>query len=306
MASVAAGPPADADADEGAERERAAAERQATRIAFLKRNSSVPDKFIDDFFSMHDTVTKQTDFVVDLDKGAKWLRARKHKLFETLKRSYNLDEDYTVVAAPSRVPGRKYGGNRRLAVTLTPDCFKRMCMRTATARGEMVRTYYIDLEGIVLRFAEQELDKAEADKRRLQADKERLRAAARPASPKDYAGYIYVIRASETNDRLRKIGRTKNLVERLRHYRTGRSEGVVVERRYRTDNLRAVEACIKALLREHQYEKYREVYEADLAMIDGVAKRCKAATGWKQDYVRRRPSPQHGGGYYLVLDRGTD
>ena len=89
----------------------------------------------------------------------------------------------------------------------------------------------------------------------------------------------------------------------MRTYRTGRFEDVDVIYKYRTDNLKAVEDCIKVCMREHQYRKYREVYEADIDMIKGLIKRCDGATRWTQEFVRKKKTEMQGG-YFLVVDRG--
>jgi len=44
---------------------------------FLKRFSTIPNQFIDDLFFLVDGNTTQVDFVVDLEKAAKWLTVRK-------------------------------------------------------------------------------------------------------------------------------------------------------------------------------------------------------------------------------------
>jgi hypothetical protein len=56
-------------------------------------------------------------------------------------------------------------------------------------------------------------------------------------------------------------------------------------------------------MREHQYRKYREVYEADIDMIKGLIKRCDGATRWTQEFVRKKKTEMQGG-YFLVVDRG--
>jgi len=40
---------------------------------YLKKFSSINNKFIDDFFSLYDENTDDTDFVVNIDAVSKWL-----------------------------------------------------------------------------------------------------------------------------------------------------------------------------------------------------------------------------------------
>ena len=206
------------------------------------------------------------------------------------------DVDFTVESAPQRDPNKSYGGNRRQRVMLSPDCFKRLCMRTASARGEMVRSYFLALEELLVKYTNQLIVG-------IQADVDRLEKAQQAPAIKDFAGYIYVIRASSHKDGFYKIGRTDNLVKRLRTYRTGRLEDVEVLFKYRTDNLKSVENCIKQAMADHRYHKSREIFQADIDFIKGIATRCVGLSTWKQEYARRKASKMTGG-TYIVVDRG--
>ena len=44
---------------------------------YLKKYSTINNKFIDDFFSLYDINTTNDDFVINLDNVIKWLQARK-------------------------------------------------------------------------------------------------------------------------------------------------------------------------------------------------------------------------------------
>ena len=44
---------------------------------YLKKFSTIDDKFIDDFFSLYKYDTKDDEFVIDLDTLVKWLGAIK-------------------------------------------------------------------------------------------------------------------------------------------------------------------------------------------------------------------------------------
>jgi hypothetical protein len=78
----------------------------------------------------------------------------------------------------------------------------------------MVRSYFLSHEELLSKYTSQLIEGIESDVR-----------------------YIYVIRASGQRDGVYKIGRTQNLVKRLRAYRTGRFEDVDVIYKYRTDGV---------------------------------------------------------------------
>ena len=44
---------------------------------YLKKFSSISNKFIDDFFSLYDENTNNDDYIVNFDIATKWLKLRK-------------------------------------------------------------------------------------------------------------------------------------------------------------------------------------------------------------------------------------
>lgn len=88
----------------------------------------------------------QTDFVVKVSLVAKWMNANKTELVKTLKQSYRENLDYTVVKGRRpNVKGR--GANHNKEWLLTPDCFKRICMRTRCKMAEDVRSFLLQNDG---------------------------------------------------------------------------------------------------------------------------------------------------------------
>jgi len=79
------------------------------------------------------------------------VRNIKKKLLETLKHSYKKNIDY-IIQKDNSPKSTKYGNNRKMCL-LTPDAFKRVCMRSKSHKSEDVRTYYIQLESLVLKYS---------------------------------------------------------------------------------------------------------------------------------------------------------
>jgi phage anti-repressor protein/predicted GIY-YIG superfamily endonuclease len=244
---------------------------------------------------MYNPDTVQTDLVIDADKAVEWLGVRKYNLLKLLRSQYKLGIDFQVEKI-SHPTGMRYGGNTYKRVSMTPDCFKRVCMLSRTPRAEEVRTYFIGLESLLVKYRQQLVQGMAADIRLLQR-------AAKPKDPADSAGYIYVIRASAENDSVYKIGRTQDLNRRIATYTdTGRADGVEVVFKFRTESHKATEACVKAMLRERQYRKYKEVYQADIDMIKDIIRKCDDVASYTRIYTSRKPSKMTGG-YYIVLER---
>lgn len=274
---------------------------------FIKQHTIVPNAFVDSFLSMYDPETVQTDLSVDADKAASWLGIKKFTLMKTLRESYHEGLDYQVTkkqqhlkaAARARADGRTT--NAYKTVLLTPDCFKRVCMQSRSRKANEARTYFLELESLIVRYRE-------ALQRGMAAEIASLDRAQKPKDPEDSAGYVYVLQAVPERDSVYKIGRTQNLTKRLSTYNTGRVDGVEVVFKFRTDSHKATEACVKALMRAHQYRKYKEVYEADLEMIKNIIKGCDGIAHYQQVYTKRHRAAKGAAGmtggsgaYYIVL-----
>lgn len=264
--------------------------------AFLKQHSAVSNDFIDKFLSIYDPDTVQTDFVVNLNIACTWLGVKKPYLVQTLKDSYKEGIDYVTRKGPrpAHVTGR--GGNHNKEWLLTPDCFKRLCMRSRSKRAEEVRTYFIQLESLLVRYKSVLLQGISAEMKQLQS-------SVRPKDPGDSAGYLYVIKASPERDSVYKIGRTQDLNKRLATYSTGSALGVQVVFKFRTDSHRKTEACVKVMLKERQLRKYKEVYECDLDMIKAIIHKCDEASTYTRLHANARADREMKGGYYMVLEK---
>lgn len=264
---------------------------------FLKQHSTIPNAFIDSFLSMYDPNTIQTDFIVDADNAAKWLNIQKYVVIKTLKESYRENIDFTI--EKSTIKRTKYGGNNYKKVLLTPDCFKRLCMRSRSKRAEEVRTYFIQLESLLVRYKSVLMKGMNAEIREMER-------SLKPKDPKDRAGYIYVIKVRSNMDSVYKIGRTKNLTQRLATYATGTVDGVEVVFKFRTESHKKTEGCFKALMKSHQLRKYKEVYQADLDMIKEIIQGCDDTAKYVRVYTNTRAAKNMDGGYYMVLERDSD
>ena len=156
-----------------------------------------------------DENTIQTDFVVKISVVSQWLQCNKKELVKTLYTSYNENIDYIVLKS-KKPDNRKYGNNNK-EYLITPDCFKRLCMRSRSKRAEEVRTYFIHLESLLVRYKSVLIQGMDAEIKQIER-------SLKPKDVNDSAGYIYVIKASPEKDSVYKIGRTKDLNKRLATY----------------------------------------------------------------------------------------
>lgn len=260
---------------------------------FLKVHSVIPNTFIDSFLSMYNPETLQTDLIINIDKVCKWLNITKFNILRTLRSSYREDIDYTIVKSANKKG--KYGGNNYKLVMISPDCFKRLCMRSTSKKAEEVRTYFIELESLLVRYRTTLM-------KGMDNEIQLMERALKPKNPEDSAGYIYVLKASPERDSVFKIGRTKDLNKRLSTYSTGTLHGVELVFKFRTDNYRATEECVKAMVRPDRYKKYNEIYKAEIDMIKELIKKCDETAQYRKLYTAKK-APIMKGGYYFVLEK---
>jgi predicted GIY-YIG superfamily endonuclease len=190
---------------------------------------------------------------------------------------------------------------------LTADCFKTLCMQARTKKAGEVRAYFLAVENALFRYRE---EIAEGMARRIGV----LERNQGPTLPKPAeAGVIYVIRASESMNSVYKIGRTVNLAQRLRSHSSALADSLKVVYVFKTRCVDKVESCMKLMLKERQYRRYKEVYQIDIESLKKVITGCNDACIETVFYRNHKPAAvkgggtgARGGGYYAVLVRMSD
>lgn len=257
----------------------------------VKLFTNVPSTFVDDFFEMYKPDTKQDEFVINIDSVAKWLDIEKFTLTSTLKYSYKVDTDYTLERV-ARDPSIKSGSNNYIKVMLTPDCMKRLCMRSRSKKAETVRTYFIEIESFIIKYNSQIVDGIVRDIKKTEAFHKK-----HPL--KEGPGYIYIIRAASSHSNLYKLGHTQDLYTRLATYNTGRANDVELLYAYHVQRRKEVESCVKVMMKDKQYKKRREIYHVDLDIIKKVIDGCSSLSEAKLHH--KAAKSRLDGEYYIVF-----
>ena len=117
------------------------------------------------------------------------------------------------------------------------------------------------------------------------------------------AGYIYVLRASHRFDKLMvKIGKARDVAKRLSQHGTPLSDDLDVLYIFRTDDVDAVESCVKVWMRDQQTQRGREIYQVDVEAVKAVINGCDGVGRLKAQFISRKPGKMTGG-YYIELQR---
>ena len=231
---------------------------------YLKKFTPINSKFIDDFFGLYDENTDDTDFVINIDAVSTWLKIIRGNIKKTLLETYRENIDYKVSTNKSTTAGRPSE-----SIFLTPDCFKRICMLTKSSKGEEVRSYYIQLEKHLDKYKDNIINDLRNRVKVLERNMKPIEV------PKD-EGVIYVLKTDENISLadLYKIGSTDDFKSRLTTHHSSHADNVEVSYVYKTSDVKGVERCLKAVLKEKQYRKRKEFYQIDLEILKKIISNC--------------------------------
>jgi hypothetical protein len=253
---------------------------------YLKKYSTISSKFIDDFFALYDRNTDQSHFVINLLILAKWLMTTKGELKKTLLNSYTKNIDYKIKKDVST------GGRPAEIILLTPDCFKRLTMMSRTKKAEEVRTYFIQLEKHIDKYKNyiiEGLDKQVNTLKNNQKPK---------VDPK--SGVIYVLRSNKDIEGVYRIGKSKKFKTRKTQHDSSHPDDMEIEYIFETKNINSVEKCIHIALKERQYRRRKEFFEADIDLIKELLNDC-ADLILKGKYKIK--NFKQTGGYFLMINK---
>jgi phage anti-repressor protein len=253
---------------------------------FLKKYSSISNKFIDDFFSLYTINTNDNDLIIDFDNLVNWLNIRKDSLKRSLIDSYIKNIDYKIKKIKSTTAGKP-----KEEILITSDCCKRLCMMSRTKKAEEVRTYFIEIEKLMNKYKNYIIEALNEKIHILENNQKTI--------PDKKSGIIYVLKTDHNIVNLYKIGKTKKFKERIRTHNSSHIDNVDIVHIYETEYIDEVEKCLKNILSSKQYKKRKEFYEIDLDILKELIQTCN-----KMSLKVRKSNKQikQTGGYYIMLD----
>ncbi len=213
---------------------------------------------------------------------------RKDHIKKTLKESYIKNIDYKIIKSESN--GLK--GKPKEIILLTPKCFKLMAMQSKTKKAIQVREYYYELEQIIDQYKEYIIKGLEEKISKLENNQ---KPKINPSK-----GILYII---ETSDELGhyKVGKTKNLKQRLKQYNGDKKDDIIPLYIYETDDIDNIEKCVKIYAKKYQYRKYKEVYKANINMLKDLINDCGEFNEKTNLKIKWKSNKQNGGNYYIAV-----
>jgi phage anti-repressor protein/predicted GIY-YIG superfamily endonuclease len=236
-----------------------------TFIDFLKKYSTIPNQFLDDFYKIFNHTTIDSNEInIDLDNVIKWLHITKYGAKNTLTKSYKKNIDYKILKIKKQ---HGSGGHNKEKIYITVNCFKKICQLTKSKMGNQVRDYFIQVESLLNKYKDYIINGMQEKITKLEKDQ---KPKVNPES-----GVIYIFKtANSTENSLYKIGRTKDLKKRLSSHQSPLAHNIEVLFYYESDNIVEIESCIKALMKKYQYRKYKEVYKINIDIIKSLVESC--------------------------------
>ena len=112
---------------------------------FLKHFSTIPEKFIKDFFIIAKEEYLDNEIIIDFDIICDWLKVLKENLKKVLIKNFEPEFDYKIHKIKKQQINTKRTSNYDM-ILITPNCLKELCMISQTKKAKEVRKYFIEMD----------------------------------------------------------------------------------------------------------------------------------------------------------------
>jgi hypothetical protein len=226
-------------------------------IRLLKKHTDIDRTFIDAFFKKF-KIGGELDFDIKDSKIAKYLGITLDHLRKRLSNDYSKTNKYIKNVDFVKIKTGKTSG---ITYMVNYQCFEKLAMSGNSKKSESIRLYFIKLRRFI--FENQEVI------HQAMFNKDKLKL---------YEGYesIYFFVIDKRKPNILKLGRTKDIVRRLRNYNVGRIDEVDLKYYAIVKNNLLIENCIKNLLKKQKRQVYenREIFEIEPKLIKQTINNC--------------------------------
>lgn len=162
---------------------------------FLKKYSVIDDGFIDDYHTFFDDKADELFWTINLYDIAKWLDIKEEKLKELLTNNFIKKIDYII--------DKKNINN----IVLSPKCCKLLCMMSESEKANLIRTYYTDLEKLIVKYKEEIVNDLDKQMNIKKNSKEMT---------ENDKGLIYILKVGDGLYKLKYISENKNKTKKYK------------------------------------------------------------------------------------------
>jgi len=236
-----------------------------TFAEFLKKYSIIPNKTINDFYSIIGNNKDLDDlFYISLDDISKWLNQTKSNVKRTLIKHFSKNVDYTLKKI------EKMPGNPREIILLKSSTFKKLCMILNNKKSKEVREYFLKVEEMLDKYKNYIINSLKTQVKKMDTS---LNPHKNPSK-----GVIYGFEINNDNRKFIKIGKSKDFLQRMKQHNSSHANKINVEFLFETDYFNEVESCIKGIMKKYQYRKGKEVYEIEMDKLKDLTDGCDKLT----------------------------
>ena len=232
---------------------------------FLKKYSTIPNQFIDDFFKI---IKNYNDFdnlfYINLDVVTRWVNQKKSNIKRTLLKNFSKNVDYTLEKIEV---GR---GKPKENILLKSSTFKKLCMMLNNKKAKEVREYFLKVEETLDKYKNYIINSLKTQVKKMDTS---LKSRKKPSK-----GVIYGFEINDNNRKFIKIGKSKDFLQRMKQHNSSHADKIDVEFLFETDNFDEVEGCIKGIMKKYQYRKGKEVYEVEMDKLKELTDGCDKLT----------------------------
>jgi hypothetical protein len=223
-------------------------------IKLLKEHTNIDIDFIDEFFKKY-KIGDDFDFDIEDNKVAKYLNINVATLRKRLLNQFSKNKIYFEKVDYIKLKSGRAG---KLTYMINYQCFERLSMSGDSEQSEVVRSYFIKLREFI---TENQHLIYQAIK-----NKNKLNKYSKMES-------IYFFAVDERKFDF-KVGRSNDIVQRLRNYNVGRIKEVDLKYFALVVNSVAIEKCIGIKLKKNKVLKNKEIYHVEPSKLKQIIKNC--------------------------------
>ena len=261
---------------------------------FLKKYSTIDDKFIDDFYTFYDEGMYEFDFTIKLDLVALWLNVRKDHLKNLLLSNFIINRDY-IEKKETNKKGK--GNNNTIHVLLTFNCSKLLCMISKSEKASLIRNYYIDLEKLIITYKDNIVNDLN-NQLGIQTNNKKI------IENNNKEGLIYILKV---DDETYKLGNSNDIKKRMKQYNVGRINELPIVFVFKSNNIISIENCIKKNLSEYRVKKHKnnELFKIDNEFIKKTIIYCNSSNSIKIKENKKLYNLNDNKNWLIIIDKNN-
>jgi len=224
-------------------------------INLLKKHTNIDIKFINTFFKKF-KIGGELDFDIKDKSVADYLNITLDNVRRRLQNKYSKTKKFIENVDYMKIKSGKTTG---VSYMINYQCFEKIAMSGETQQSETVRLYFIKLREFI-----------------VENQKMIFQAIENKNDLNIYRGYesIYFFAVDERHPNIFKVGRTQDIVHRLRNYNVGRIKEIDLKYFSLVKNPLLIEKCIGLTLDKKRVIPDREIFMVDPVKLKKIIDDC--------------------------------